>query len=592
MQRQTGCVLSCCMLASILALVIFSDLRPAASRAVHRLPSPPSKQIHTIPNVVHFVRSETNLNEGYFGWSEFTAIRAAHFHLAPDSIFLHIREGQEPSGLWFDAVQRFVTIRTFSERDTPRVLNGVAVSEPAHISDFRRLQLLDEEGGIYIDTDVWLLRPLSPLLTSNISLILGQQINGKVNVAFMACEQNSWHVRSLRAKSLQAFDGGWISHSVSVFSDYFAQGVPDDVLILPPDGLNPFSWLEEDIDALLYGQGFDWSHSFAVHLFHSKSWMKVLDFPFSPSVNDTSANLNQALRLALPEEGLLELHRLWAHSPPTLSPTLLPITAALSVEEQPDVCSRFLSEEVSTRFRLSVAMRLYFRPESTGRFWHTHLHGLGPTTYSLVQNRILRLILRISLQSQHRLLYLEADSSTGLRGAIAAALGMKAHVFLNDTQLIEALRCTAAASDVPARHLLINLAKLSGSSIRKCRPDTPPESECAQLAERRLDDYWQVRLKRAAIDILVLDASGPGLRVLDGAQQLLEHRPPSYIFLQFQAPATPDLGKDMLLSLMQRGYALRSLLTWRLVEFPSRLFDHIVSSVRQPYPLFLSLATE
>ena len=45
-----------------------------------------------------------------------------------------------------------VTVVPFSRDDAPRILNGAAVEKPAHVADFRRLQVLMEYGGIYLDT--------------------------------------------------------------------------------------------------------------------------------------------------------------------------------------------------------------------------------------------------------------------------------------------------------------------------------------------------------------------------------------------------------------------------------------------------------
>ena len=46
-----------------------------------------------------------------------------------------------------------VTVVPFSRDDVPRILNGAAVEKPAHVADFRRLQVLMQYGGIYLDTD-------------------------------------------------------------------------------------------------------------------------------------------------------------------------------------------------------------------------------------------------------------------------------------------------------------------------------------------------------------------------------------------------------------------------------------------------------
>ena len=102
-----------------------------------------------IPRVVHYVLADRGAR--FFDWTMYVSVKASLNVLRADEVKLHLLDGAEPWGDWFAAVRPFVTLVPF--KATHRELNGVPVEEPAHIADFRRFEVLAEEGGIYMDTD-------------------------------------------------------------------------------------------------------------------------------------------------------------------------------------------------------------------------------------------------------------------------------------------------------------------------------------------------------------------------------------------------------------------------------------------------------
>ncbi len=55
----------------------------------------------------------------------------------------------------------------------------------AFVSDYMRVKILYEEGGVYLDTDMLLLKDISSLLTNN--LFVGYEDNEHVNAAILGC---------------------------------------------------------------------------------------------------------------------------------------------------------------------------------------------------------------------------------------------------------------------------------------------------------------------------------------------------------------------------------------------------------------------
>ena len=75
-----------------------------------------------------------------------------------------------------------VTVVPFSRDDVPRILNGAAVEKPSHVADFRRLQVLMQYGGIYLDTDHIPLRSFDDL--RRCGAVVGRGPRVRVNMAF------------------------------------------------------------------------------------------------------------------------------------------------------------------------------------------------------------------------------------------------------------------------------------------------------------------------------------------------------------------------------------------------------------------------
>jgi len=65
----------------------------------------------------------------------------------------------------------------------------------AFVSDYIRLKILYEEGGIYIDTDIELIKPLDEFLEK--SAVIGFESDAVISSGFIACEKNSPYIKML-----------------------------------------------------------------------------------------------------------------------------------------------------------------------------------------------------------------------------------------------------------------------------------------------------------------------------------------------------------------------------------------------------------
>lgn len=192
----------------------------------------------------------------------------------PDEVvFWH---DHEPHGRWWDATKPLVTLRQIKAPDT---IFDRPLVHPAHKADVVRLQALIDEGGVYLDADVWCLKPFSELPSR--AFWMGRQgrnyglcnatMGGKPGSAFAKRWLGEYATFRSRGR-----DQYWDEHSVRLplrladenprqitihpESYFFAPlwGRITDIFSVPAQKRRPIpAWLDG---------------SYSVHLWESKSW--------------------------------------------------------------------------------------------------------------------------------------------------------------------------------------------------------------------------------------------------------------------------------------------------------------------------------
>ncbi|MCC6468314.1 MAG: hypothetical protein IT563_08330 [Alphaproteobacteria bacterium] len=134
-----------------------------------------------------------------------------------------------------------------------------ALGNWANASNYLRLVKLLAHGGVYLDTDIMLRRPLTPMLRDR--CFLGFQVevqeNDWVNNAVFGAEPGHWFVELCRQRLLEAHDGSEPANFSSPrlvtrlliergLTAYRAGGVTvGDVHVYPRPVFYPYSWREE-----------------------------------------------------------------------------------------------------------------------------------------------------------------------------------------------------------------------------------------------------------------------------------------------------------------------------------------------------------
>lgn len=140
-----------------------------------------------IPNIVHFIYPVWPRTRP-LSYLNYMAVKMASEVQKPDAIKFWINKDPEPNE-WWDRIKELVDV-VYTVMDAE--YRGVKIEWPQLQSDVTRLEILRDEGGIYLDTDMLLLRPLDVYLTCGEQFIIGYE-PGEVSLcnALMMAEPNA-----------------------------------------------------------------------------------------------------------------------------------------------------------------------------------------------------------------------------------------------------------------------------------------------------------------------------------------------------------------------------------------------------------------
>lgn len=140
----------------------------------------------------------------------------------------------------------------------------------AFVADYARLQILVEEGGFYLDTDMLLLQSLSPLLSH--SCVLGEESKGMISAGMIGAVPHHPFIEGCKHfYDTQGNELITIPRALSmVFKNY--NNHTDRILVLPPATFYPF-----DAEHIHLYKGQDLGNAvYGVHLWHY-SWGSPLN---------------------------------------------------------------------------------------------------------------------------------------------------------------------------------------------------------------------------------------------------------------------------------------------------------------------------
>ena len=221
---------------------------------------------YVVPNKVHYIWFSEK--EHILKFREYLSILSVHKIQKPDGIYFHTNYA--PSGHYWNKLLQFPEFHTV-HRERPRIVFGVNIEKEAFEtsdSDITRVKILMEEGGIYLDTDVWVLKSLD--LLRKFECVLGSE-GSKSNGPSKIILTNSVIVASNSSAFLRLWMEHYLfdyqyqkwGHNFCVVPTKLAKQYPDLIHIEKKTLLHP-SWYQP---VYLYGSKiYPWRDNYVLHL--------------------------------------------------------------------------------------------------------------------------------------------------------------------------------------------------------------------------------------------------------------------------------------------------------------------------------------
>jgi hypothetical protein len=261
-----------------------------------------------------------------FSFCHYLAVRSAWERLQPEFMVLHYVN--LPTGPWWELARPMLALHQLPAIEG---IYGFPANHPAHRADIVRLVALLVMGGVYLDTDVLVLRSFeslgSPSFAAALEVTGAGELVGLSNAILVAepdapfarlCleghdpQRSLWHGFRSRGR-----DYLYVEMSVR-YPAMLAGLCPGLVQALPTDTFLSTDWRPESLAALFDGQVQVPEEALALHLWESHAWLLHLSTLTPEWVRSTDSTF---ARLAWPF--LPEAHgRGLPTQPPQLDPSL------------------------------------------------------------------------------------------------------------------------------------------------------------------------------------------------------------------------------------------------------------------------------
>jgi hypothetical protein len=219
-----------------------------------------------IPKKLHFVYISTPAKGGLpFYFCYWVAIRSA-MRLNPE-YEVNLWYEEEPKSRYFDALRGMVRLRKVTPPDH---VFGNPVPHYAHKADVLRLQILLEEGGVYLDLDTVTVRPFDALLNNTVVMSIVKnsgRIFGLGNSVIMSSPSSSFLHRwyeSYRTFRSRGHDEFYDEHGAG-YSFRLAKQFPLEITLLDEKAFLTPDMTPRGIADLFLVNG-NYPHAFCHHL--------------------------------------------------------------------------------------------------------------------------------------------------------------------------------------------------------------------------------------------------------------------------------------------------------------------------------------
>jgi hypothetical protein len=216
-------------------------------------PSPSSSTKPPIPNIVHYIILSPTSEPAEIPFFAYLSMRTTILRLQPTKIILH-SYSLNTSNPYYQLLSPYLTLqihdKTTLRGPDNKSLDAFAL---AHQADFLRLSILESQGGIYLDTDVYPLRSFSHLLHSPRDVIMAHEGGNRYGLgnAVILARPNSEFIRHWR----ETYNNGrfneknWNEHSI-LMPKRLQKQFPEEICPLSPGVFFWPTWAKVHLDMM------------------------------------------------------------------------------------------------------------------------------------------------------------------------------------------------------------------------------------------------------------------------------------------------------------------------------------------------------
>ena len=252
-----------------------------------------------VPRLVHFIQIGDSMR--FMHW---LAVMSAIQFIRPDLVMVHYLGGR--TTCWSRRIRAhpLVVFKELTADLIPTRVNGVVISKPAHRSDFLRMNLLWQYGGVYMDSDAIITKSFHPLMRWE--AVVSYQVGKYVGSGLIVSRSRSCFICSFARHACNNFNGGWITHSVWALTQMVMTErhlFPRIKVLKYPEGFFPFSYTPSFLDQLFKKPAkqvrFNTSQVYTLHLYNkiSSSHTKAITYDW---IQNQSSPVALALQHILP----------------------------------------------------------------------------------------------------------------------------------------------------------------------------------------------------------------------------------------------------------------------------------------------------
>lgn len=256
----------------------------------------------SVPNVVHFAYTSPSDGSGIdFSLIHYCAVASALEYGRADAVLIHATT--IPDGYWWSRAAELVTV---VEAAVPEERFNSEFRHPAHQADAIRLDVVERQGGTFLDLDVLVLRPLAPLFGTD-RVVLGLEDEVAICPAVVVAPPRAPFISRWIA-GYDPLTSEWSGFRSTGRDEYWgelstrypvhlAARHPDEVSVLRPLAFFPVHWRRKETERLYAppAEGGlrpdELAESYTLHLWETGQWARRLQGLTVQGVRDTDTTL-------------------------------------------------------------------------------------------------------------------------------------------------------------------------------------------------------------------------------------------------------------------------------------------------------------